>query len=231
MKELIDKIRRSRLFFSLNEEQCQQFFDIFTPVIHQYKKDEIIVRRGEHFHKTGLILKGKVAVHQDTSYGTSNIITWLDELDTFAEVLMFVPTESYPTSITATTLTQVLFVEPFHIIDVIDSMKDVQHNLLLNITKLIAQKAFLLHNKVEILTIKSIKAKICHYLLHESDRQGKSHITITLNRDQMAAYLHVSRPSLSRELKVLQVKNIINFKGNSFEIIDRRRCERIASEE
>jgi CRP/FNR family transcriptional regulator, dissimilatory nitrate respiration regulator len=231
VKELIDKIQQSRLFSSISEIQCQQFFEIFPPMIHQYQKDEIIVRRSEHFHKIGLILKGKVAVHQDTSYGTSNVITWLNELDTFAEVLMFVPSESYPTSITATTLTQVLFLESSQITQVIDSIKEVQHLLLLNITTLVAQKAFLLHNKVEILTIKSIKAKICHYLLHESEKHGQSTFKITLNRDQMASYLHVSRPSLSRELQVLQTKNIIKFKGNSFEIIDQNRCERIASEE
>ena len=231
MKEFIDKIQQSRLFSSISETQCYKFFDIFPPMIHQYQKDEIIIRRSEHFHKIGLILKGKVAVHQDTSYGTSNVITWLNEQDTFAEVLMFVPTESYPTSITATTQTHVLFIESAQITQSVDSIRDVQHQLLLNITKLVAQKAFVLHNKVEILTIKSIKAKICHYLLHESEKLGQSVFKINLNRDQMASYLHVSRPSLSRELKVLQTKNIIRFKGNNFEIIDQKRCEQIASEE
>jgi CRP/FNR family transcriptional regulator, dissimilatory nitrate respiration regulator len=231
VKELIDKIIKSSLFFSVNEKQSQQFFDNFPPVIIQFEKDEVIVRRNEHFHKIGLILKGKATVHQDTSYGTSNVITWLDELDTFAEVLMFIPTESYPTSITATTTTQVLFIEPSQITQVNDAIKDVQHTLLLNITKLIAQKAFLLHNKVEILTIKSIKAKVCHYLLHESDKQGLVRFEISLNRDQMASYLHVSRPSLSRELKKLQNEKMIKYKGNKFEIVDRTGCERIASEE
>jgi CRP-like cAMP-binding protein len=231
VKEFCEKIQQSPLFFSISEKQCQMFFNVFPPVIHQYEKDEIIVRRGEHFHKIGLILKGKATVHQDTSYGSSNVITWLNELDTFAEVLMFIPSESYPTSITATTFTQVLFIEPIQIIQAIDSIKDVQHILLLNITKLIAQKAYLLHAKVEILTIKSIKAKICHYLLHESEKKGRSKFELSLNRDQMASYLHVSRPSLSRELKVLQIDDIIRFKGNRFEITDRYRCEKIASEE
>lgn len=231
MKDLIDKISKSPLFFSINENQCRHFFEIFPPMIHQYEKDEIIVRRSEHFHKIGLILKGKAIVHQDTSYGTSNIITWLNEMDTFAEVLMFIPFESYPTSITASTSTQVLFIEPSQIIEVNHTIKDVQHTLLLNITKLIANKAFLLHNKVEILSIKSIKAKICHYLLHESEKAGLSTFEIALNRDQMASYLHVSRPSLSRELKVLQNENTIKFKGNRFEITNRNRCERIASED
>jgi CRP/FNR family transcriptional regulator, dissimilatory nitrate respiration regulator len=231
MREFYDKIRQSPLFLSISEKQCQQFFDIFPPVIHQYEKDEVIVSRSEHFHKIGLIIKGKATVHQDTSYGTSNVITWLNEMDTFAEVLMFIPSESYPTSITAASSTQVLFIEPSQITLVIDSIKDVQHILLLNITKLIAQKAFLLHSKVEILTLKSIKAKICHYLLHESEKAGLSTFEVSLNRDQMASYLHVSRPSLSRELKVLQIDNVINFKGNRFEITDRYRCEKIASEE
>jgi CRP/FNR family transcriptional regulator, dissimilatory nitrate respiration regulator len=231
VKELIDKISKSPLFFSLNENQCRHFFEIFPPMIHHYEKDEIIVRRSDHFHKIGLILKGKATVHQDTSYGTSNIIAWLNEMDTFAEVLMFIPSESYPTSITASTSTQVLFIEPSQIIEISHPIKDVQHILLINITKLIAQKAFLLHNKVEILSIKSIKAKICHYLLHESEKIGLSTFEIALNRDQMASYLHVSRPSLSRELKVLQDDNIIKFKANRFEITDRYRCERTASED
>jgi CRP/FNR family transcriptional regulator, dissimilatory nitrate respiration regulator len=231
VKELIEKISKSPLFFSLTEKQCHHFFEIFPPMIHQYEKDEIIVRRSEHFHKIGLILKGKAAVHQDTSYGTSNIIAWLNEMDTFAEVLMFVPSEPYPTSITARTSTQVLFIDPSQIIEVNHSIKEAQHTLLLNITKLIAQKTILLHNKVEILSIKSIKAKICHYLLNESLKSNQTVFESSLNRDQMASYLHVSRPSLSRELKALQVENIIKFKSNRFEIIDLNRCERVASEE
>lgn len=231
MKELIDKVQQSSLFYSISKEQCQQYFNVFPPIIHFYEKDEIIVRRSEHFHKIGLILKGKATVHQDPSYGTSNVITWLNELDTFAEVLMFMPSQTYPTSITATTSTQVLYIEPTQITLVIDTIKDVQHTLLLNITKLIAQKAFLLHSKVEILTIKGIKAKICHYLLYQSEKISTSTFEIPLNRDQMASYLHVSRPSLSRELKVLQDDNVIKFKGNRFEITDQVRCEKIASEE
>ena len=231
MKELIDKIQQSPLFHSISKQQCQQYFDIFPPNIHFYEKDEVIVRRSEHFHKIGLILKGKATVHQDPAYGTSNVITWLSELDTFAEVLMFIPTESYPTSITATTSTQVLYIEPTQITHVMDSIQDIQHALLINITKLIAQKAFLLHSKVEILTIKGIKAKICYYLLHQSEKNNTSIFEIPLNRDQMASYLHVSRPSLSRELRVLQDEDVIKFKGNRFEITNQVRCEKIASEE
>lgn len=231
MKELVDKVQQSSLFHSISNQQCQLFFNIFPPIIHLYEKDEIIVRRGEHFHKIGLILKGKATVHQDTSYGTSNVITWLYELDTFAEVLMFIPSQTYPTSITATTSTQVLYIEPTQITHVIDTIKDVQHTLLTNITKLIAQKAFVLHSKVEILTIKGIKAKICYYLLDQSEKNNTSNFEIPLNRDQMASYLHVSRPSLSRELRVLVDENVIKFKGNKFEITDQIRCEKIASEE
>lgn len=231
MKELIDKVQQSALFHSISNEKCRQYFDVFPPIIYFYEKDEIIVRRSEHFHKIGLILKGRATVHQDPSHGTSNVITWLNELDTFAEVLMFIPSQTYPTSITATTSTQVLFIEPTQITQVIDVIKDVQNTLLINITKLIAQKAYLLHNKVEILTIKGIKPKICYYLLLQSEKNSTTSFEIPLNRDQMASYLHVSRPSLSRELRVLQNENVIKFKGNRFEITDLARCEKIASEE
>lgn len=231
VRELIEKIQLCPLFLSLTEEQCHRFFDVFPPIVRNYEKDEAIVRRNEHFHKIGCILKGKVSVHQDTTYGTSHIITWLSESDTFAEVLMFFPSQPYPTSITASQPTQVLFVEPDQITKIMDDIKDIQHQLLLNITKLISQKAFILHTKVEILTIKSIQGKICYYLLQELEKHGNNKFEVRLNREQMASYLHVSRPSLSRELRNLQNINVIDYNGKSFEVIDRLQCERIASEE
>lgn len=228
---MIEKIQKCPLFVSLSEEQCLRFFDVFPPQIRYYEKDEVIIRRNEHFHKIGCVLKGRAAVHQDTSYGSSHIITWLNESDTFAEVLMFVPDQPYPTSISANGPTQVLFIEPDQITQNIEHIRDVQHLLLINITRLIAQKAFLLHKKVDILTIKSIQGKICHYLIQQSERFGQNKFTIALNREQMASYLHVSRPSLSRELRKLQLDHIIDYAGKTFDIISRSQCERIANQE
>lgn len=228
---MIEKIQKCPLFVSLSEEQCLRFFDVFPPQIRYYEKDEVIIRRNEHFHKVGCVLKGRAAVHQDTSYGSSHIITWLNESDTFAEVLMFVPDQPYPTSISANGPTQVLFIEPDQITQNIEHIRDVQHLLLINITRLIAQKAFLLHKKVDILTIKSIQGKICHYLIQQSERFGQNKFTIALNREQMASYLHVSRPSLSRELRKLQLDHIIDYAGKTFDIINRSQCERIANQE
>lgn len=228
---MIEKIQKCPLFVSLSEEQCLRFFDVFPPQIRYYEKDEVIIRRNEHFHKIGCVLKGRAAVHQDTSYGSSHIITWLNESDTFAEVLMFVPDQPYPTSISANGPTQVLFIEPDQITQNIEHIRDVQHLLLINITRLIAQKAFLLHKKVDILTIKSIQGKICHYLIQQSERFGQNKFTIALNREQMASYLHVSRPSLSRELRKLQLNHIIDYAGKTFDIINRSQCERIANQE
>lgn len=228
---MIEKIQKCPLFVSLSEEQCLRFFDVFPPQIRYYEKDEVIIRRNEHFHKIGCVLKGRAAVHQDTSYGSSHIITWLNDSDTFAEVLMFVPDQPYPTSISANGPTQVLFIEPDQITQNIEHIRDVQHLLLINITRLIAQKAFLLHKKVDILTIKSIQGKICHYLIQQSERFGQNKFTIALNREQMASYLHVSRPSLSRELRKLQLNHIIDYAGKTFDIINRSQCERIANQE
>lgn len=228
---MVDKIQKCPLFASLSEEQCLRFFGVFPPQIRDYEKDEVIIRRNEHFHKVGCVLKGRAAVHQDTSYGSSHIITWINESDTFAEVLMFVPDQPYPTSITADGPMQVLFIEPDQVTRDIGHIRDVQHLLLISITRLIAQKAFLLHKKVDILTIKSIQGKICHYLIQQSERYGQNRFSINLNREQMAGYLHVSRPSLSRELRKLQLDQIIDYTGKTFEIINRFQCERIANED
>jgi CRP-like cAMP-binding protein len=47
---------------------------------------------------------------------------------------------------------------------------------------------------------------------------GKTTFTIPMKRYELAAYLNVSRPSLSREMSSMRRENLIDFNGSSIRI-------------
>jgi CRP-like cAMP-binding protein len=86
--------------------------------------------------------------------------------------------------------------------------------------QIVAKKALILNKKVEIFSLKSIRKKISTYLLQQYSIKNSFNFDIPLKRNELAEYLLVSRPSLSRELVNMQKEGIIDFHRNSFKIID-----------
>ena len=91
-------------------------------------------------------------------------------------------------------------------------------SLVENFLKLLSQKALMLNRKVEYLSIKGIRAKVSTYLYDQYLLQGSRDIQLSLNRTELADFLNVSRPSMSRELGKMREEGIIDFHLNRFHI-------------
>ena len=57
----------------------------------------------------------------------------------------------------------------------------------------ISDKYFLLSRRVDLLVLKSLRAKVCAYLLNESERAGSLTFSIPFSRVQLADYLNCDR--------------------------------------
>ena len=80
-----------------------------------------------------------------------------------------------------------------------------------------ARKTNLLNHKVQILSSGSLRQKIARYL--EESRRGNQ-VKLTMNREELADYLNVARPSLSRELIKMQQDGMIKLDRNLVTITD-----------
>jgi len=78
----------------------------------------------------------------------------------------------------------------------------------------------MLNKKVEYLTLKGMREKISMFLVEQYEKNKNLTFTISMNRDQLADYLNVSRPSMSRELCHMRDEEIIDFHRSSFRIMD-----------
>ena len=92
-----------------------------------------------------------------------------------------------------------------------------------NLMKIFAGKAYAMHTKLKILASGTLREMIVRYLFPHIDEKGQ--IALKVSREFIAAYLAVSRPSLSRELSAMQREGIIEARGRSIRILDMERFE------
>ena len=69
----------------------------------------------------------------------------------------------------------------------------------------------------------SLREKIVRFLFQNMDAAG--HVELAVSREYLAAYLAVTRPSLSRELSAMQKDGLLKVAGKNLQILDLNRFE------
>ena len=68
--------------------------------------------------------------------------------------------------------------------------------------------------------LKSLRAKVCAYLLSEAEQHGSMTFTIPFSRIQLADYLNCDRSALSRELSLMQRDGLLDTYRSSFKLLE-----------
>lgn len=208
---------QSQLFKNIKKQRIDQIAGQLDYTIRKYKNNEIIFKGDEYIDSLGIILKGKVLIAKETSGGSKTMIALLSENAMIGEVMAISGNRISNLVISGSAGTEIMFI-PIKKIMEFDELKN-------NLILMLAHKAFYMNKRVYYLQLKSIKGKISRFLLDLSEERESLTFTLPYNRQKMAEYLNVSRPSLSRELASLKKNQIIDFYKESFKIVDKAALE------
>ena len=86
-------------------------------------------------------------------------------------------------------------------------------------TKMLAARTLTMNRRIQILSKLTIREKILTFLSQECAVAGKNTVKITLNREDMAAYLGTNCSALSRELSKMKKEGILDYRKNIFRIL------------
>lgn len=96
--------------------------------------------------------------------------------------------------------------------------------LLQNLLGIFAEKAYSLNGKVRVLGGNSLREKIVRFMYENLKRRGMDYMepgaVVKIGREDMAEYLNVARPSLSRELGRMQREGILRIQGRALSVKD-----------
>lgn len=219
-KKWLPILIKSPLFNNLEILELITMLECFEPRIRTYKKNEIISTEGEELREIGIVISGSVAIGKTNSSGSRTIMTILNPPEMFGEIAAFSHTKIWPATVIAQESTEIMFVPPEKIIDNCEKSCPYHRMLINNILSIISNKALMLNKKVEYLTIKSVRGKISAFLLDQYKLSRNKTLYITMNRSELAEFLNITRPSLSREMCRMRDEGIIEFYKSSIKILN-----------
>ncbi len=221
--DIIPLMMKSELFEGQSTDDLHSLLPCLRPILRNYKKGEIISSFGEKQEGIGILLQGKAAVAKESFSGTRHIMAVLGEGDLFGEINAFAGKNTWPATVSAREDCHILFIPREVFFERCEKECTWHKNLTGKMMKILSEKAMHLNRKVMYLSMKGMRQKIATFLLEQQAASGKALFSLPMNREEMAEFLGVSRPSMSREMGRMRDTGLIEFFRNSVKILDRER--------
>lgn len=223
-------VSESILFKGIDLQSIPHVLNCLDYKIADFRKNDYIVRTNSAFKGVFIILEGETAIVREKYNGDRYIVNLFDTGEVCGEALAFCGSDKWPMSFHALSDCKVMIIHPEKILNFCNKACSFHNTILLNIIRVVAKKACDLNRKVEYLMLKTIKGKLSRYLLEQNELVGSPEFVLPLNREKLADFLDVSRPSMSRELGQMRNSGIIDFKGNSMRILDEEKLRAFLEE-
>jgi CRP/FNR family transcriptional regulator, dissimilatory nitrate respiration regulator len=217
-REWTEVLKKSMLFRGINHESLNTMLECLKPRIQRCKQREIVALSGSPFRGIGIVASGSVALTKETYYGNRIILNILNAGEIFGEMVAFSDNNVWPVTVITQEDSSLLFLPPDKILGTCSNVCTSHSTLIMNMLNILSNRALMLNKKMEYLSAKSIRSRVTNYLLDIYRISGDTAFTIPMKRHELADYLSIPRPSLSREMGLMRDDGIIEFDGSSVKI-------------
>ena len=230
MEQYFKILKNCPLFRSFNDSDFIHILPCLNIQIKKYKADDFIFLLGDQVDSIGIVLEGTVEIIKENLVGNRHIIASLGTSNIFAEGIVCTKDRISPVSVLTKTETTVMLIPYQKVITSCEQTCNFHIQLIENMMILLGEKNYILNHKIDLLMIKGMKEKLATFLLYESRRHNSNRFDIDFNRNELAEYLNVSRPSMSRELANMKDNGIIDYHMNSFHILSPKKLKQCIDE-
>lgn len=184
-----------------------------------YEKDQPIFFQQDKPQKLFILVEGSVAICRDTASGQRNRITTISQPgELFGEVFLFLNKQEYDNYAVAVSPSKVLQMPREYLFHSCGKNCDYHTLLISNMLSVLAQKAYYLSQKLQIMASPTLRQKISKILLQNASADGT--VALHMNREELADFLNTARPSLSRELMKMQADGLLQIDGKRIQVLD-----------
>ncbi|MCL2884661.1 MAG: Crp/Fnr family transcriptional regulator [Oscillospiraceae bacterium] len=203
------------LFRGIADEERRDLLNCLGARVRRVPKNGVLLRAGDPPRHIGVVLSGTLHIIKETEDGGSTLVAPVVPGEIFAEALCCAGVAESPVTVLADEAASVLLLRFDHVLGICQNACPYHRKLLENLLKLVAEKSLYLQNRLDILSLKSIREKLLRYLTPRAQRPHAP-FTVPFNREQLAAYLGVERSALSHELMKMKHDGLLEYKKNTF---------------
>lgn len=216
----LSALKQCELFEGIETTQLKALMSCLQPEIQEYSRNDFVVRSGESLEHLGIVLEGEASVIKETFRGDRLLMKNLSVGEMFGEIAVFARQKEWPALVKANTPLTICFLPKEKIIGQCANSCGWHQTLITNMLSVVARRAMILSRKMEYLTIKTMRAKLATFLYEHYLKMQTYTFMLPMNRIQLADFLNVSRPSMSRELARMRDEGLIDFHMSTFKILD-----------
>lgn len=228
MEDIIKQIINNPLFTNMREDEIKYVLQCSHAAVVNYTNNQILFEKGHKVKKLGIVIEGSLNLVSQKYNGSRVIITTLKNNDLFGEALIYASSEHSPYDLVSSGTSRVLLI-PYRVFSNMCSNNCSYHKQLIkNMLAILSNKIVMLNNKIRILNAETLKGRIAAYLLFLQKNSKTMIFDMPMKRQELAEYLNVKRPSLSRELSNMQKDNIIEVYRSSVKILDMDKLQELA---
>ena len=194
-----------------SEREC--FLNELTFKTKFFKKGEWVARQGDCVNTLSILIKGSVKAEMISEAGTVLNIETIHAPNPLAPAFLFSENNRFPVDVVALNDCEIVSIPK----DSIMKQLACNESFLKGFMKFSSNRTQFLSERLNFLSIKTIKGKLAQYIL---SRTVGMDFTLNMNQTALSAYFGVARPSLSRSLSEMIHDGIINLKGKNGKILN-----------
>lgn len=222
-KKITTLLSKNLIFAGLSSEQIDQILPCIVQQVKTYGSQECVCDKGDQVRDLGVVLDGQLCICNQTPDGKQTPGTNIEPNGLVGDVVVFSTDGNQPHRVVAQDGAEVLYLSGdffLHQCGKDCTHKETHGEIVKNMLRLLSDKAINLDKKIAYLTAPDLKTKIAMYLCELYEVNRVTTFNMPLNRDRLAEFFSVARPSLSRELINLKNQNVIDFYRSSVKILD-----------
>lgn len=211
------ELKDTELFRNVSQESMIRMMKCSGAVTKEFRAGDYIFREEDRPQYLYLILEGKVSVVKDFASGRQDILYVAVQGDVFGEDFFQPERTKYWFDAIAQEKTIALLLPWRFFFEFCSNACEHHQRVNQNMLEILSAKNFYMTKKAHILSSTTLREKISVWLL---ENMVEGTVTLDMNREQMAAYLGVTRPSLSRELMKMQKEGILSVNRDRITVLD-----------
>ena len=195
-------IESAELFQGIKGDSLERMLVCANVKLRHYRRGMLIFGQTEKPNSVFVLLRGRVGIVKNLASGRRSILYEVEEGSIFGEHYFAGADETYWHEAEAFTEIDVMEIPWGFFFGFCEEACEHHKQLLKNFLAVLLKKECFTMRKLHIVSAASLKERISIWLLEEADADGI--VRLKMKREELASFLGVARPSLSRALMRLR---------------------------
>ena len=183
-----------------------------------FPKNTLVFRQGEICDALNILTSGSVKTKMINENGNILGIEIIKAPRPLAPAFLFSNNNRFPVDVTSIEDIEILKIPKNEVIRLMNLKPDFMQQFLTHN----ADRTQFLTNRLQLLSIKTIKGKIAHFLLEQANEYGDS-FELNRNQTELAEFFSVARPSLARSLSEMVEEGLIEVNKKQYSILNHKK--------